>query len=66
MRMRDGRYECQQCGQVLDIAEDAVPRVEMKAASGEPNRRSITLDGREIHSCAMSAWRTVEEAPAGI
>jgi len=63
MRMRDGRYECEQCGQVLDIAEDAVPRVEMKAASGEPNRRSFTLDGREIHTCEMSAGRTAE-APA--
>jgi hypothetical protein len=66
MRMRDGRYECQQCGEVLDITEDAVPRVEMKGASGEPNRRSITLEGREIHSCPMSARRTVEETPAGI
>jgi hypothetical protein len=64
MRMHDGRYECQQCGEVLDITEDAVPREAMKAASGQLNRRSITLGGGEIHGCAMPSLRSMEETAA--
>jgi hypothetical protein len=53
MRMADGHYECVQCGDVLNISHDAVPRIVMKAASGRPNERAIVLDGHEIHSCPM-------------
>jgi hypothetical protein len=37
MRMRDGRYECQQCGAVRDIPVDAAPRITMKAVSSSEN-----------------------------
>lgn len=54
MRRKDGFYECVQCGARLDIADDVVPRVAIHTASGKGNERVISVDGVEIHRCAIS------------
>jgi hypothetical protein len=51
MRLRNGTYVCLQCGAILDISPDKVPRVEMHGASGKVNERVISVDGEEIHRC---------------
>lgn len=53
VRRLDGRYECTLCGAVLDIPEDKVPLVLITASSGAPNMRSIMVEGKEIHRCAI-------------
>ena len=54
MRLHDGRYECAHCGAVLDIPLlDRAPQVTIYASSGQPNRRVLKLDNREIHSCEI-------------
>jgi hypothetical protein len=69
MRLHDGRYECALCGEVLDITETEDPLVTIRASSGQPNRRSLSLDGHEIHSCVIgreprSGVRATPYAPA--
>jgi hypothetical protein len=51
VRLRDGRYECAQCGAALDIAPDKVPLVTIHGASGKVNERVISIDGEEVHRC---------------
>jgi hypothetical protein len=54
MRLHDdGRYECLHCGEILDIPLQSKPQVTIRAKSGRPNVRSLELDGREIHACAI-------------
>jgi len=53
LRLRDGRFECTLCGAVLDVPEDKVPLVLITAASGEPNMRTIMVEGEEIHRCPI-------------
>jgi hypothetical protein len=53
MRLVDGRYECAQCGTVLEIAREVEPKVVFHAASGQPNIRVITIEGQEIHRCEV-------------
>ena len=56
MRVVDGRYVCSHCGTILDIPVDQrEPHVVIRALGGEPNYRSLVLDGREIHRCEMTA-----------
>jgi hypothetical protein len=31
------------------------PRVTIHASSGKPNIRTLSLDGKEIHSCVLDA-----------
>jgi hypothetical protein len=38
---------------VLDVPEDKVPLVLIAAASGEPNMRTIMVEGEEIHRCPI-------------
>jgi hypothetical protein len=47
MRLHDGRYECAHCGEILDIPLVDRPQVVIHAASGKPNMRALTLDGRK-------------------
>jgi hypothetical protein len=54
MRLNDGRYECTLCGAVLDISPEKVPLVVIVAASGQPNMRTIRVDGVEIHRCEFT------------
>jgi hypothetical protein len=54
MRLHDGKYECVLCGAVLDVPTDREPQVVIKAASGQPNTRTIVYDGKEIHACMMT------------
>ena len=51
MRRRGDRYECALCGAELDIPLDAKPKVTIKAASGKPNVRVLTIRRKEIHRC---------------
>ena len=53
LRRRDGRFECTLCGAVLDVPEDKVPLVLIAAASGEPNMRTIMVEGAELHRCPI-------------
>ena len=53
MRLHNGRYECAYCGAVLDIPLLDDPHVTIKAASGVPNVRTLSLDGKEIHACQV-------------
>jgi hypothetical protein len=54
MRIHDGRYECAYCGE-LNIPLSNEPQVTIRAAGGEPNFRSLTLNGEELHSCVIGA-----------
>ncbi len=54
MRINDGRYECAHCGATLDVPLISEPRVMIVAASGEPNVRRLTLDGKVIHACEIT------------
>jgi hypothetical protein len=51
--MVNGRYECAQCGAVLDIDAANVPCVVFHAASGQPNMRVVKVNGRELHRCEV-------------
>jgi len=53
VRLTNGRYVCTLCGAVLEVAEDKVPLAVIKAASGTPNMRTISVDGKEIHRCPI-------------
>ena len=53
MRLVDGRYECAQCGVVLDIDPESQPTVVVHAASGQPNMRVISVGGHEVHRCEV-------------
>jgi hypothetical protein len=51
MRRRGDRYECALCGAELDVPFDATPKVTIKAASGQPNVRVLSIGRKEIHRC---------------
>jgi len=53
VRLINGRYRCALCEAVLDIPADSRPVVVIVAASGEPNLRTIRVDGEEVHRCAF-------------
>lgn len=58
MRLRDGHYECTLCGAVLDLPDGVTPLVMLRASSGEPTMRTISVDGREVHSCPVGTAPT--------
>jgi hypothetical protein len=51
MRLEGGHYRCALCGADLAFPTTARPQVVIEAASGKPNVRVLSLDGREIHRC---------------
>jgi hypothetical protein len=51
MRVQDGRYVCALCGAVLDLPMEATPKVMIKAASGQPTWRVLSVGRKEIHRC---------------
>lgn len=51
--LRDGKYLCVLCGKVVEIPEGKRTLVFIATASGQPNMRTITLDGRELHRCPL-------------
>ena len=55
VRLRDGRYECDFCGTILGLSARREPQVSFVAASGKPNVRSLSVDGKEIHHCVIGA-----------
>jgi hypothetical protein len=48
-----GKYVCAHCGAKLDVPLGAPPKVTVRAASGEPDIRVLTRDGKELHRCAV-------------
>jgi hypothetical protein len=44
---------CVLCGKVVEIPEGKRTLVFIATASGQPNMRTITLDGRELHRCPL-------------
>jgi hypothetical protein len=57
MRLRDGRYECANCGVQLDVTPHGEPNATIHAAGGKPNVRVLKVDGREIHRCEVEVQR---------
>ena len=53
MRLRNGHYECTLCGAVLDVPVGVTPLVMLRASSGEPTMRTISVGGTEVHSCPV-------------
>jgi hypothetical protein len=47
-------YRCALCDAKLDLPEGSAPRVHIEGASGKPNVRVLSLDGKEIHRCVVS------------
>jgi len=45
---------------MIDVPLDAEPRIVVKAASGQTNRRTIVSEGRELHSCPVPSARDEE------
>jgi len=53
VRLRDGQYECAQCGKPLGLKRGAKPRVEIHETAGKRRTRVIVYEGREIHRCEI-------------
>jgi hypothetical protein len=54
LRTERGQWVCKQCGAHLEVPEGQRPDVMIAAASGQPNMRILSIDGREIHRCVIS------------
>ena len=55
MRVRDGRYECSDCGAALELSSlDEALRVVVYETTAEPKVRILTLNGHELHRCTVS------------
>jgi hypothetical protein len=53
MRLRNGHYECTLCGAVLDVPIGVTPLVMLRASSGQPTLRTISVNGSEVHRCPV-------------
>jgi len=53
MRLENGKYVCTLCGVQIDVTAEEQPLVLIKASSGEPNKRVISLNGKELHACPI-------------
>jgi hypothetical protein len=50
-RLTSDRYQCAVCGADIAIPADATPKVMIKAGSGKPTVRLLSIGGKEIHRC---------------
>jgi hypothetical protein len=50
-----GKYVCAQCGEKLDIPLGEPPKVTVHAASGKPDVRVLSREGKELHRCSVKA-----------
>ncbi len=55
MRLRDGNWECIHCGAQLDVLHGVQPEVLIHSSSAKPTERVLSVDGREIHRCALGS-----------
>jgi hypothetical protein len=62
MRLRNGKYECVQCGVQLNLPPDATPLVTIKTSSGSGAMRTITYEGKDIHSCPVGRSAKLQSA----
>ncbi len=53
VRLRDGRFECSDCGAFLELLLDEALRVVVYETNTRPNVRILALDRREIHRCTV-------------
>lgn len=53
VQRRDGRYECTQCGETLDLAPDVIPRIVVDDSHAIPRLRVLNHTGKEIHHCEI-------------
>ncbi len=52
MRVENGKFVCVLCGEALTVSEtDTVTTI--AGSSGKPNRRILSVKGKEIHRCDM-------------
>ena len=52
--LKDGQiYRCALCGQALDSPEGVEPRIWLEGKGGQPNQRVLSIDGDEVHRCAV-------------
>jgi hypothetical protein len=51
LRVVHGHFECVACGAAVPVDSEADVQVTIVAAGGMPNRRRLTIDGVEVHSC---------------
>jgi hypothetical protein len=49
----DENYECAFCGAPLDVSDYGRSTMTLRARKGEPTIRTISYDGKEVHSCAL-------------
>ena len=46
-----GTWQCERCGQSLQLEDGQRPRTSVRAISGSPNVYVVRVDGKEIHRC---------------
>ena len=49
--LQAGQFVCALCGEPVMAPSDQRPLIMIKAESGKPNQRVISLEGRELHAC---------------
>jgi len=61
--LRNGKYLCTLCGAELDISDEERPLAMIRASSGQPNVRTITLHGRVVHACPLDPAEGLTPTP---
>ena len=51
MLLQAGKFVCALCGEPIMATSDQRPLIMIKAESGKPNQRVISLEGKELHAC---------------
>jgi hypothetical protein len=64
VQLHDSRYVCANCGAILDIALTDDPQATIHGASGQPNVRTLMLDGKQIHACQIDEHRRAANSAA--
>jgi hypothetical protein len=54
VRLRDGKYECVNCGALVDAPPGEVPYAVVLSTSGRPDYQLIVLHGKELHRCEIT------------
>jgi hypothetical protein len=53
MELVNGKWQCLECGEQVDLPEGMTSQVVLYAASGQPNVRVLLVEGVEIHRCEV-------------
>ena len=57
VRLVDGKWQCANCGELLDVPPDKTPVVVVVGAGGQPTMRTLIVDGDELHRCRLHRGR---------